>query len=103
MPFKQRGFTFCWPARTTSSAPCKSHMTKSHDAHGHDREDTGGVRGGRGGGVGVQSGWVGRGAWGKHTKHLEMMKTCQQNNTKQMEMLRKYMENKAKIKKYVNN
>lgn len=30
---KKTKITFCWPAWTTSSAPCKSHMTKSHDEH----------------------------------------------------------------------
>lgn len=30
---KKQKITFCSPAKTTSSAPCKSHMTKSHDTH----------------------------------------------------------------------
>lgn len=33
---KTKKITFCWPAKTTSSAPCKSHMTKSHDEHAHN-------------------------------------------------------------------
>lgn len=47
-----------------------------------------------GGGFAVRL--VGEGCVGKHTKQLEIMKTCQQNNTKQMEMLRKHILNKAK-------
>lgn len=80
---KKTKITFCWPAWTTSSAPCKSHMTKSHDEHvigwKGEVQERGAGPGAREAGPGARGGTRRRGNKQAQTNILEMMRTRQQN------------------------